>query len=258
MDRYVDLGVMYPGGNAVNVAVQASRLGHPSAYIGCLAKDAAGMLIQDSLISEGVDVSRSRLLDGKNAFCDIRLKEGDRVFGDYSSGVCDQLVLNEYDKAFISTFDLTHTSVYSFTDKYLESIKSCSRFVSYDFSSEWDQKKLERTLPWVDFALLSNPEQNIRKNEKLMKWALAQGPKMIIITGGEQGAAVYDGQRVFYQPISPIENVVDTLGAGDAFAARFLTDILDKVGIQKALENAADSAAAACGYHGAFGHGVKY
>jgi len=258
VDRYVDQGIMYPGGNAVNVAVQTNRMGHPSAYIGCLARDAAGMLIHDSLVAEGVDVSRCRLLDGQNAFCDIRLIEGDRVFGDYSSGVCDQLALNALDLAFISTFDLTHTSVYSFTEKYLKSIKSNSRFVSYDFSSEWNRKMLADTLPWVDFALLSNLGEDIHDNEKLMKWALAQGPKMILITGGEQGAAVFDGQSVFYQAVTPIDNLVDTLGAGDAFAARFLTDILGDVEIQKALKNAADSAAEVCSYHGAFGRGKRY
>ena len=35
IDRYLNKGVMYPGGNAVNVAAHASMLGAQAAYI-CL------------------------------------------------------------------------------------------------------------------------------------------------------------------------------------------------------------------------------
>ena len=152
VDRYIDQGIMYPGGNTVNVAVHASRLGYSSAYIGCLAKNNAGTLIHESLIKEGVDVSRCRLLVGENAFCDIHLVDGDRAFGEFSAGVCDQLIINDFDLAFISTFDLAHISVYSFMDPYLGSLQSNTRFLSYDYSNEWDMDSLEKTLPWVDFA----------------------------------------------------------------------------------------------------------
>jgi fructoselysine 6-kinase len=258
VDRYVDQEIMYPGGNAVNVVVHASRLGHSSAYIGCLAKDDAGMLIHESLVKEGVDVSCCRLLDGENAFCDIRLVDGDRVFGEFSAGVCDRLIINEIDLAFISTFDLVHTSVYSFMDPYLGSLQANARFLSYDYSSEWDRDLLEETLPWVDFALISNPAEDISENNDLMKWAAALGPRLVMATSGEQGAVVFDGNRMYLQPIMPAGEVVDTLGAGDAFAACFLTGYLEGEPIPKALESAARYAAETCGHYGAFGHGIKY
>ena len=216
VDQYVDQGIMYPGGNTVNVAVHASRLGHSSAYIGCLAKDNAGMLIHESLIKEGVDVSRCRLLDGENAFCDIRLVDGDHAFGEFSAGVCDQLIINEFDLTFISTFDLTHTSVYSFMDPYLGSLQSNARFLSYDYSNEWDMDSLEKTLPRVDFALISNPGEDFHNNNDLLRWAVAQGPRLVMATSGEQGAAVFDGKRMYLQPVMPTGEIVDTLGAGDA------------------------------------------
>lgn len=258
VDRYVDQGIMYPGGNTVNVAVHASRLGHSSAYVGCLAKDDAGMLIHESLIKEGVDVSRCRLLGGENAFCDIRLVNCDRVFGEFSTGVCDQLIVNEFDLAFISTFDLVHTSVYSFMDPCLGSLHSNARFLSYDYSNEWDRDSIEETLPLVDFALISNPVNNLQNNIDLLKWAAAQGPKLVMITSGKQGAAVFDGEQMYLQPIMPSVEVVDTLGAGDAFAACFLTGYLGGEPVPKALESAARYAAEACSHYGAFGHGIIY
>jgi len=258
VDRYVDQGIMYPGGNSVNMVVHTRRLGHNSAYIGCLAEDNAGMLIHESLIKEGVDVSYCRLLGGENAFCDIRLVDGDRVFGEFSAGVCDQLIINKNDLAFISTFDLAYTSVYSFMDPYLGLLQSNTRFLSYDYSNEWDRDSLEETLPWVDFALISNPIEDFHNNNDLLKWAAAQGPRLVMATSGEQGAAVFDGKRMYFQPIMPAGEIVDTLGAGDAFAACFLTGYLEGEPIPKALESAARYAAETCSHHGAFGHGIKY
>lgn len=38
IDRYLNKDVMYPGGNAVNVAAHASMLGAQAAYIGRLVR----------------------------------------------------------------------------------------------------------------------------------------------------------------------------------------------------------------------------
>jgi len=40
IDRFVDRGIDYPGGNAVNVAVYARRLGAESGYLGVFGDDA--------------------------------------------------------------------------------------------------------------------------------------------------------------------------------------------------------------------------
>ena len=258
VDRYVDQGKMYPGGNAVNVAVHAQRLGHAASYIGCLANDDAGMLIYHALMKEGVNISHVQQMDGKNAFCDIRLIKGDRVFGEFSEGVVDQLTLSVADLEYIATFDLVHTSVYSFLDDDLPLIRSRAKFLSYDFSSEWDRPFLAQILPLLDFALISNPVKDIRANTDLLKWTCRQGPGMAMATSGDKGAVVYDGDNFYFQPIVPTDAVVDTLGAGDAFAACFLTQVLENDSIKDALQEAAVYAAKTCTEYGAFGHGTRY
>jgi fructoselysine 6-kinase len=77
-----------------------------------------------------------------------------------------------------------------------------------------------------------------------------------LITSGEEGAVFFDGSDLFKQAINKIAGVVDTLGAGDAFAARFMVDYLNGVSASEALDNAAVAAAQACMYFGAFGHGA--
>ena len=49
VDRYVEAGYMYPGGNAVNVAVHARRNGATSAYLGAVGTDRAGQVVLAAL-----------------------------------------------------------------------------------------------------------------------------------------------------------------------------------------------------------------
>jgi fructoselysine 6-kinase len=88
-----------------------------------------------------------------------------------------------------------------------------------------------------------------------MRWVQSRGPEVVVVTRGEQDALAYDGQRVYQQEVIETD-VVDTLGAGDAFAARFLVEYLDGTPIADGLGAAAESAAETCGHYGAFGHGV--
>jgi fructoselysine 6-kinase len=257
VDRYLHLGKMFPGGNSVNVPVLAHRQGCPAAYIGWLAKDQHGLLVYNSLKEEGINLSHCRLIEGENAFCEITLKEGDRVFGDFSEGVCDQISLNVDDLNFISGFDLVHTSVYSFINPFLKQLKTKSQMLSYDFSQEWTKESLAETLPFVDIALISNTVDHIEENKDLINFVSSFGPGIVLITSGEHGALLNDGSQFYHQPIQPVEKIVDTLGAGDAFVSRFMVDYLSGISITDALQNAADSASKTCLYHGAFGHGVS-
>ena len=257
VDTYLDLGMMFPGGNAVNVAVLAHRYGHPASYVGWLGDDDRGRLILSALQKEGVDTSHCRVVNGPTAYNDVSLVDGDRVFGEYDYGVSAQIVLTEKDLRFVGQHDLTHTSIYSHIERDLEKLSDASRHLSFDFSDEWSREYLSDVLPWVDTAILSYPDRSETETEDLLRWIHARGPACALVTQGKRGAAVYDGQRVYRQPIVEAK-VIDTLGAGDAFAARFLVEHLSGVPMQVALLEAAQSAAETCGYYGAFGHGISF
>jgi fructoselysine 6-kinase len=60
-DCYVDDNVYYPGGNAVNVVVNSKRDGAEKAsYIGIFGNDENAKWIQECLVKEEIDMSRSR------------------------------------------------------------------------------------------------------------------------------------------------------------------------------------------------------
>jgi len=257
VDRYLDLQMMYPGGNAVNVAVLAHRYGHRASYLGWLGNDAHGRLILDALHAEGIDTSRCRVVQGPNAYNDVSLVDGDRVFGAYDHGVCAQIALTREDLRFVGKHDVTHTSTYSHIESQLEKLSRAAPYLSFDFADRWDRDYLSFLLPWIDLALLSYPGHSKSETEALMRWILDQGPELVLVTQGQEGAMAHDGERLYRQ--HPVQaEVVDTLGAGDAFLARFLVEYLGGSCVEEALERATVSAAETCGYYGAFGHGVPF
>jgi fructoselysine 6-kinase len=254
VDRYLNAGVMYPGGNAVNVAALAHRYGAESSYLGWLGRDPHGGLILRALAEEGVDTSRCRVLDGPNAYCEVDLVNGDRVFRGSQPGVRSLIRLDGDDLAFIGGFDVAHTSVFSFLEPQLRTLGEAARVLSFDYSQNWSVEYLKATLPHVDVAFLSASTLSTAEVEGLMSRVSRMGPGLVVVTRGRRGASAYDGRAVHHQPPAEAE-VVDTLGAGDAFAARLLVERQGGCSLAESMALAAASAAETCGYYGAWGHG---
>ena len=259
VDTYLHERRRYPGGNAVNVAVHAHRLGAEAAYLGSLGDDARGDLIRAALSAEGVDISRCQIHpDAANAFAEVNLVDGDRVFGDYSAGAAALLTLSAEDLNYIHTFDIVHSSMYSYLENQMQALRDASRWLSFDFSSDLDEMDIiRRWLPFVDLAICSlseHPHLDVREVAQEFK---AQGPQLVLITRGQQGSWAYDGENLYHQEIIPTD-VVDTLGAGDAYIAAFLVEYARSADVSKAMRRGAEYAAVNCTYSGAFGYGQEY
>ena len=144
IDKYLHLGLMFPGGNAVNVPVLAQRYGHPASYIGWLGNDALGRLLLEALAEEGVDTTRCRVVEEPNDWCEVSLVDGDRVFGQSDNGVTVQLALTEADLTFVQQYDVTHTSICSYIEDDVPRLSQASALLSFDFSQGWDREYLGR------------------------------------------------------------------------------------------------------------------
>lgn len=256
VDRYLHLGKMFPGGNAVNFAVLARRSGHAAAYLGVVGRDAAGAHLLSSLRAEGVDVSRVQTVEGTTAYCDVNLVDGDRQFAGYDLSIYDQMQLGEADFAYISGFDLVHTSVYSRIDRHLAALKRACPLLSYDFSDKWEYAGIPSVVPHADFVFFSGSGRPEGEVKEQLRCLLALGARLAVVTLGSEGALLYDGKEFYHQGVMPVQPV-DTLGAGDAFLTGFLLNHLAGAAIPEALQKAAAAAAAACTYYGAFGYGTE-
>jgi fructoselysine 6-kinase len=250
VDQYPQQGLLYPGGNAVNVAVHSRRLGAESAYIGAVGSDSAGALVLGALRAEGVDTSRTRVQDGANAYAVVTVVDGNRTFASGDLGV-SVFALDSGDLAAAATYDLVHTGECSNIEDQLLDLASVARRISFDFSERpWDY--IETYAAGVEIAIRSCPGADLTEATAQAERLRGLGPATVAVTLGARGALVLQ-EALTYRP-APRGTIVDTLGAGDAFIARLLVGLAHNEPIEQLVGTATDYATAACASFGAFGY----
>ncbi len=252
VDRYVDQGLMYPGGNAVNVAVHARRSGARAAYLGVLGRDDAGDLIESSLRTEGIELDRMRRVAGQTAFATVFTDhEGNRSFGLCRKGV-SLFQPDADDLAYLRGFDVVHLCETIRMEPSLPRIAEVAA-ISYDFSDR-DNEYAADLLPSVTVATFSRPNSSAVEVGEQVAWAHARGARYVVVTRGAAGAVISDGSCLHRQPAAPA-HVVDTLGAGDSFIARLVVRLWEGVPLPAAAAAAAAYSAEVCAMPGGFGYG---
>ena len=251
VDRYAAQSLMYPGGNAVNVAVHARRCGAVTRYIGAVGTDAAGRVVLDALVQEGVDTSLLRVVDGPNAYADVRILDGNRVFEQGDIGV-SRLRLGPRDLAAARQADIVHTGECSMLEDQLGELSAASRRLSFDFSERgWDY--IERYVGHADIAIRACSSRSTADAVAEARRLRQLGPSLVAVTLGAGGAVLLTEGPLVHAPAGP-GPVVDTLGAGDAFVSRLLAGLIHGEPLPQLALDATAYATASCASFGAFGY----
>ncbi|MET3919289.1 PfkB family carbohydrate kinase [Arthrobacter sp. UYEF20] len=273
VDRFLDRKVMYPGGNCVNFAVLARRLGVESAYLGVFGSDPLGAFVRAAIHDAGVDVSRCMIREGPNGVTEIKVVDGDRIFLGWNDGgvtTSQPFTLEPEHLDYLATADLVHSSVYSASESQLPAVRATGALVSFDYSSEPERRTdhyFGQTAPFVDLALLSLGGQPLEAVERELRRVIAAGAALAVGTRGAAGAVLFDGNEFFTQEAGGTDarRFADTMGCGDAFLTGLVVSLL-KAGwtrhsppshgcLREALAFAAGTAAEQCYVEGAFGYG---
>jgi fructoselysine 6-kinase len=262
IDDYEHIRTLFPGGNALNVAVYASMLDCESAYQGVFGSDAAAEHMQQTLVDMGVDISRCHRAEGPSGSASLTIEDGERVFTGSNGGGIRASVPMDFifdDTDYVQSFSVVHTSTYSYMDGHLARLRPLAHTISYDFSDDFDAEHALALCQHIDIAFFSCSEQTDDATMGLLQDAVSGGARLAVATRGSRDAILFDGESWFRQAPTPVEPV-DTLGAGDAFICGFLVSFLDDQasGIETALGEAAAYAAKVCRVQGAFGHGLGY
>lgn len=262
VDCYLDEGLYYPGGNAVNVAVGCKRSGGDAAYLGVFGNDEEAKHIKWALTQEHVPHTYSRVVEAFSGHPGVSLTpDGDRVFVGGPKDTAQHIVrlrLTPKDLEYVATFDICHTSCYSSIEYELPFLqKVCD--LSFDFSSDHtDEEYLALVCPYIRFAFFSGSNLIQNQMDALISKVHSYGVEVIGITRGSDGATFSQQQgnqiKRFHQGIKSA-NVIDTMGAGDSFIAGFLTHYFDHAHMETALDFAASRAAKTCEEKGGFGYG---
>ncbi len=273
VDRFLDRRIEYPGGNAVNVAVYAHRLGAHAEYLGVFGDDELGAFLRASIDDAGVPTPRCVVRGGESGVSSLRVIDGDRVFLGWNGGgvtVREPIDLADGRDEYAASFDLVHSSVYSRTEDALPALREHPVLVSYDASSEDEFRTgayLDRVAPFSDVLLFSCSGSSDAETYAVLDDAIARGAGIALATRGTEPALVTDGvvRCAAAAELVDEEEIVDTMGCGDAFLAGFLVD-LHRTGwrreraataeaLQRALRAGASAARDQCLVEGAFGRG---
>lgn len=257
VDCYLDQGLFYPGGNCVNVAVNAKRAGAEEAhYLGIFASDDKAEHIKTCLQMENIPFGHSREVKGISGQPKVNLTEdGDRVFVGGPKNTVQHSVklrLTEEDLSYIKNFDLAHSSCYSSFEEELPALSSVIP-VSFDFSDRHDRSYLERVCPYVQFAFFSGSHLSQKELRGLIENLKPYSISVVGITRGSEPAIFIVNGKIYEQ--APLKTeVVDTMGAGDSFIGAFLVGYMDQLTVQEALYRGAESAKNTCTFYGGFGY----
>jgi ribokinase len=228
------------GGQAANVAAWAAALGAEARFVGKRGDDPAASLAAGELARLGVTVFGPVALGRNGVVVSIVGEEGERAMAS-DRGVAPTLSADELEPAWFEGSTHLHLSGYSLMASPIDgaasraaglvragggtvSVDLASRRVIADFGAERLRSVLREFVPDLVFA---------NEVERAEVGPDAAVDATWVLKRGAAGAAIErDGQRSEF-PAVPTE-VVDTTGAGDAFAAGYLVG-----GVELALETAA-------------------
>lgn len=111
----------------------------------------------------------------------------------------------------------------------IERMTTRPKLIAMDTMNFWMDialDELKKTMSMVDVLIINDEEaRQLSKEYSLVKAAKVireMGPKYLIIKKGEHGALLFHGEKVFFAPALPLEDVFDPTGAGDTFAGGFM------------------------------------
>ena len=234
IDDYEELGISYPTGNSVDVAIHLSKLGVPVSIVSTTGNDENGEQMIKLLKKHEINLSYFHRKPGSTAITKMALNGNDRVHVKYFEGVLKDFKLSEDDIEYITGHDLVHTSFWGKVNDQLPVFKKAGVPIVYDFSVKLENDVIKFILPNVDYAFFSYHQRD-SYIEEYMKWAKEFGPRIVIVTLGEEGSIAYDGQRFYQEGIVRVP-VVNTVGAGDSFISGYICGMVNKKNTQECLK----------------------
>lgn len=224
------------GGGGTNAAVEFSRHGHESIYLGNIGHDSAGDAVLACLDDEGVDNSYVEYARRKSTGCSVILldtKTGERTILTCrgASAKFDNLDENDLDR--IQPDWLYVTSLRGDMDtlkRFFKKAKSigCQIMFNPGKLELAEKKSLIKLLEFVDILLVNKSEAaEIVPGTVLSELVSRLGNyvKTVIITDGNMGAIAKNGEKTYRFGIYEDVPVKDTTGAGDAFGSGFLAHL---------------------------------
>ncbi len=234
-------GIESSGGSAGNTCVVAAAMGAKAAYIGKVADDQLGAVFRHDSLAAGVSFATAPLIGGApTARCLILVTpDGQRTMNTFL-GACVTLDESDIDPALVASAAVTYMEGYLFDPpaaqaafyKAASLAHAAGRKVALSLSDAFcvhRHRAAFRDLVKGHVDILFANETEIAALYETNTWeeavaAVRTEVGLAALTRSEAGSTIVRGSETV-QVLAEPATVVDTTGAGDAYAAGFLTGL---------------------------------
>ena len=240
-----------PGGKGANAAVAAARGGADSVLIGCIGDDAFGQMELNSLGQEGVHldsiVVRPRTCTGLGiAMID---PSGDNTIA-VVPGANDYLNPEDIRKGLKSHIDTTNVILVNFEvpEPVVAEVIRLGNSNNIPVIVDAGPARAYHPDTWAGAYILSpndmetatlvgRPITNDNEARKAARELLDRGPRAVVLHRGDRGALIVTEDKEISIPAFQV-SVVDTTGAGDAFAGMLAVSVASGLPLEVAVRRA--------------------
>ena len=255
------------GGGGTNTAVALSRLGHKVAFLGKLGQGTNSDFIHNGLEEEKIELlcAHGKGKSGYSVILDTL--EHDRTILTYK-GINDELGIKDVPLKKLKSKWFYFSAMMSESFRTLEKLAEFAQqrkikvaFNPSAYLAEKGSSHLKNILSRTELLVLNKEEAELLVGKGSARDTLLKikglGPKIAAITDGKNELFVVD-QNFVYSAIPPPVKVIDSTGAGDAFAASFLSGILRKNDVEFAINLGVANAQSVVSHCGAKNILLKY
>lgn len=246
-------------GAECNVSVGLSRLGHSVGLVTKLGEDNFGRFITETLNRENIDTSNVKFTNEHRTGMLVKSKvlTGDPVVEYFrKNSAASTLSLADFDSDYFASAQHMHVtgifpavskSCHEFALHAIDFMRAKGKTVSFDPNlrpSLWpDTDTMVKAIN--DIAARSNwvfPGINEGKQltghdkpEDIADFYLERGVSLVVIKLGPEGAYFKSADQEGYAGGFKVEEVVDTVGAGDGFAVGVISGLLEQLPLKEAV-----------------------
>lgn len=260
---YRDMGpaTEMSGGSAANTIVGLASLGARAAYVGKIKDDQIGRMYAHDIRAAGVAFGTKPASDGPATGCSYILVTGDgeRTMNTYL-GAAQQLKPADIDEGEVAAAKIVYLEGYLWDpndakEAFVKAARiahEADRQVALTLSDAFcvDRYRIEFVELMrggtVDLLFANEAELHSLYQTSDFDTALAQlrsDARLAVVTRSEKGCVVVSKDGVIAVPAFPVEDIVDTTGAGDLFAAGFLFGLVRNASYENAARLGALAAA---------------
>lgn len=230
------------GGQAATAIACAARLGLKTAFIGTVGEGPIGQFAGDTLKQEGVDIQCIiQQEDRAPALSSIIIEknEGSRtIIAD--RGNLENIPIKDEMYELIKNSKIVHSDAH-FPEDNLKLIKfALENNVEVCMDAEPHTPNSNKFVNYSDILIVSRSfveNQYGQDYEKALKDYIDYGAKIAVITLGKYGSIGIKKGEKYCTTVSeyPVEEIVDTTGAGDVFHGAFLYGYLQEWDLEKSM-----------------------